>query len=188
MREQEFYTVKDVAKLMSKNEETIKRWLRDEKRKKELFPHAYKKSDKEGWKIPEVDIQPLLNNTEYEKEDSPESDIAQEINYVNEKELIRLAYKAVTLTEPPELLVNALTLLGIKRTLECLLIMRQSPKPVKNPVGFIKAAIREGWTHETVAPNIPDRKSNRLVELTQKDVVIKKEPSKELPFYNWLED
>lgn len=39
------YTVKEVAKLVGKHEETIKRWIRSGK-----LPHSYRNSDKEGWR------------------------------------------------------------------------------------------------------------------------------------------
>ncbi|MFE3974562.1 MULTISPECIES: hypothetical protein [unclassified Peribacillus] len=46
------YTVKEGAILLSKSEETIRRWLR----KGDVFPNAQYNSDKEGWKIPATDI------------------------------------------------------------------------------------------------------------------------------------
>lgn len=57
------YTVKEAAILLSKSEETIRRWLR----KGDVFPYAQYNSDKEGWKIPAADIflyqnQRLMNN------------------------------------------------------------------------------------------------------------------------------
>ncbi|MGE7110129.1 helix-turn-helix domain-containing protein [Lysinibacillus sp. NPDC047702] len=45
------YTVKEVAELLSKHEETIKRWIRTRK-----FPNSYRNSDKEGWRILESDL------------------------------------------------------------------------------------------------------------------------------------
>ncbi|WP_411740098.1 helix-turn-helix domain-containing protein [Peribacillus sp. S4] len=48
-----YYSVKEVAILINKSEETVRRWLR----KGDVFPNAQNNSDKEGWKIPETDIQ-----------------------------------------------------------------------------------------------------------------------------------
>ncbi|MFF2498535.1 hypothetical protein [Peribacillus sp. NPDC058075] len=47
------YSVKEVAILINKSEETVRRWLR----KGDVFPNAHNNSDKEGWKIPAADIQ-----------------------------------------------------------------------------------------------------------------------------------
>ena len=49
----------------------------------------------------------------------------------NEQELVKLAYEAVTLTSPTDQMVQILAYVGIKRTLEILLIMQQSPHKVK---------------------------------------------------------
>lgn len=45
------YTVKEVADLLGKHEETIKRWIRSGK-----LPNSYRNSDKEGWRIIELDL------------------------------------------------------------------------------------------------------------------------------------
>ena len=45
------YTVKEVAEIVGKHEETIKRWIRSGK-----FPNSYRNSDKEGWRILETDL------------------------------------------------------------------------------------------------------------------------------------
>ena len=50
------YTVKEVAELLGKHEETIKRWIRSGK-----FPNSYRNSDKEGWRIIESDLLQLNN-------------------------------------------------------------------------------------------------------------------------------
>ncbi|MFJ8256389.1 helix-turn-helix domain-containing protein [Peribacillus asahii] len=42
------YSVKEVAKLLGKHKETVKRWIRSGK-----FPNSYRNSDKEGWRINE---------------------------------------------------------------------------------------------------------------------------------------
>jgi len=188
MDENDVYTVKDVARFLDKNEETVKRWLRDEKRKNKLFPNAFKNSDKEGWKIPESDLQNLHTVVEKTYDGDPSQEPQQELDQT-EEELVKLAYQAVTLSQPPEQIVPLLVCVGIRRTLEILLVMQKSPTPVKNPVGFIKKAIREGWTPETVATSIPQKEAFVLVDLTQKDFTgsvnrIKNVPK--VPFHNWL--
>jgi excisionase family DNA binding protein len=45
------YTVKEVAELLGKREETIKRWIRSGK-----LPNSYRMSDKAGWRIIEDDL------------------------------------------------------------------------------------------------------------------------------------
>lgn len=50
------YTVKEVADILGKHEETIKRWIRSGK-----FPNSYRNSDKEGWRIVESDLLELIN-------------------------------------------------------------------------------------------------------------------------------
>lgn len=50
---------------------------------------------------------------------------------VEEWELVKLAYEAVTLTSPTEEILTLLSVVGIKRTLEILLIMQQSATKVK---------------------------------------------------------
>ncbi|MGR5897665.1 hypothetical protein ACT7C8_02280 [Bacillus cereus] len=50
------YTVKGVADLIDKHEETIKLWIRAGK-----LPNLYRNSDKEGWGILESDLLQLNN-------------------------------------------------------------------------------------------------------------------------------
>ncbi|MBA2874158.1 hypothetical protein HNR31_000928 [Anoxybacillus caldiproteolyticus] len=52
---------------------------------------------------------------------------------VHEKELVKLMYEAVTLTSPTDEVLSILSAVGIKRTLEILLIMTQSATKVKSP-------------------------------------------------------
>ena len=59
------YTVKEVAELLSKHEETIKRWIRTGK-----LPNSYRNSDKEGWRILESDLlklNPIIPNNKTEQ-------------------------------------------------------------------------------------------------------------------------
>lgn len=79
------YTVREVAEKFKKHEETIKRWVRSGK-----FPNAYIKSDKEGWRIPEIDLDQrgqVPKNKPFN--DNIHTDSSEEIY------LISLAYQAV---------------------------------------------------------------------------------------------
>lgn len=178
------YTVKEIADLLGKHEETIKRWIRAGK-----LPNSYRNSDKEGWRILESDLLKLKNvipiNITEQEDDMKSVSV--------ETELVKLAYQAVTLTSPTDEILSILSVVGIKRTLEILLIMQQSATKVKNPDRFIRKAIRENWSPTTIPIKLPKKQSKRLYELTQQD--FDKKPSTEerqqsssYPFYNWLED
>ncbi|MFC0273733.1 helix-turn-helix domain-containing protein [Metabacillus herbersteinensis] len=178
------YSVKEVAEILGKHEETIKRWLRSGK-----LPNSFRNSDKEGWKIPESD---LLN---LNKVVVPVGTIEQpEVESdVDETELVKLAYEAVTLTSPTDDILSVLSVIGIKRTLEILLIMQQSTTKVKNSDGFIKKAIRENWSPTSVPVKLPKKQSKRIYDLAQRDISNAtnsyNEPYKrKVPFYNWLEE
>lgn len=67
---------------------------------------------------------------------------------------MKVAYQAVTLTIPTDEMLSILSVVGIKRTLEILLIMQQTPSKVKNPSEFIKKAIRESLG--PISPPIED--------------------------------
>lgn len=99
-----------------------------------------------------------------------------------DRELVILAWEAATMTSPTEEIIGYLSNVGIKRTLEILLVMRQSPSPVRNPIGFVKKAITKGWTPTTLPikkeRNIARVNSNRYEQTTESKI----------PFYNWLEE
>jgi excisionase family DNA binding protein len=177
------FTVKEVAELLEKHEETIKRWIRAGK-----LPNSYRNSDKEGWRIIESDLlnmnQNSLSNVEQEPAiEQKETKIAQEQDEENEQELVKLAYEAVTLTSPTEQMVNILSYVGIKRTLEILLIMQQSPNKVKNPEGFIRKAISKGWT----PTSLPQKIDKRLAEFENRKKRTE-QVQQEVPSFNWLEN
>ena len=176
------YKVKEVADLLGKHEETIKRWIRAGK-----FPNAYRNSDKEGWRIIESDLLKLnkvipVGEVEHRVDIKPE---------VNETELVKLAYQAVTLTSPSDEMLSILSVLGVKRTLEILLIMQQSPSKVRNPDGFIKKAIRENWSPTSTPIKLSNKPGKRLYELNQRDFEYSVDNYKQMPslsLYNWLEE
>jgi excisionase family DNA binding protein len=178
------YTVKEVANLLGKHEETIKRWIRSGK-----LSNSYRNSDKEGWRIIESDLLKLKNVVpinKTEQQDDLKSD-------ADEIEVIKLAYQAVTLTSPTDEILSILSVVGIKRTLEILLIMQQSATKVKNPDGFIRKAIRENWSQNSTPIKLPKKHSKRLSDLTQQEYNATLNNGentyvRKVPFYNWLED
>lgn len=72
---------------------------------------------------------------------------------------IELAFQIATLRHPGPEVIELLMPLPYDRTLELLLILRQSPKPVRSPLNFLKRAIEEEWTPETTP-----QKVNRFVQ------------------------
>jgi excisionase family DNA binding protein len=178
------YTVKEVADLIGKHEETIKRWIRAGK-----LPNSYRNSDKEGWRILESDLLQLNNVISINSIEQHEDEINSSSD---ESGLVKLAYEAVTLTSPTDEILSILSVVGIKRTLEILLIMQQSATKVKNPDGFIRKAIRENWRPTSTPIKIPRKQSKRVYELSQNEyeeqfnTVKNQQPN--IPFYNWLED
>jgi excisionase family DNA binding protein len=177
------YTVKEVAELLGKHEETIKRWIRAGK-----LPNSYRNSDKEGWRIAESDLlnlnhPPVSNDVPEQVNEEKEIQLAVEQVEGDEQELVRLAYEAVTLTSPTDQMVQTLAYVGIKRTLEILLIMQQSPHKVKNPDGFIRKAISKGWSPTT----LPQKIDKRLTEFESRKKRTE-QIQQEAPSFNWLEN
>ena len=82
--------MKEVSVFLGKSEETIKRWIRSGK-----FPNSYKNSDKEGWRIVEMDLLELTKGLSTPKPEQPVEIMESDFD---EKELVRLAYQTVTLT------------------------------------------------------------------------------------------
>ena len=158
------YTVKELALTLQKHEETIKRWLRSGK-----FPNAFCNSDKNGWRIPESDLVHIKQRTRFVKEDSQQSQqvVREEIA---ELELVKLAYEAVTLTSPTQEILTLLSVVGIKRTLEILLIMQQSTNKVKNPDGFIQEAIQESGVQQLSLLNYQRSKVNTSTTLPNRNM------------------
>lgn len=80
---------------------------------------------------------------------------------MDKQKAIEAVYQIATLTHPTVDVIELLRPLPFERTLDLLLILRQSPKPVKSPANFLRRAIQEGWTAETLPENI-DRKVQRI--------------------------
>ncbi len=91
---------------------------------------------------------------------------------VDETNLVKLAYKAVALTSSSNDILSVLSVIGIKRTLEILLIIQQSTTKVKNPDGCrcIKKAVLENWSPTFVPVKLPKKKSKRLYDLSQQEL------------------
>ncbi|MBC2724125.1 MAG: helix-turn-helix domain-containing protein [Desulfosporosinus sp.] len=175
-----YLSVRDAAARMSKSEETIKRWLRSGK-----FPNAFKVSDKGGWKIPLSDLNGQIICQPHHEQTSMELSSPMTFPTNNdEMSLISLAFQAVTLTSPSNEILEVLSSVGIGRTLEILLVMQQSPTKVKNPLGFIKRAIQEGWSPLTLPKKIDRRWQNIEERLGIKSST----HTNTFTFYNWLED
>jgi hypothetical protein len=175
-----YLSVRDVAERVSKSEETIKSWLRSGK-----FPNAFKVNDKEGWRIPESDF---MNGQAITPPQSEQTSLftIQQRSYSNddEQDLIILAYQAMPHTTPTDELLELLTSVGLKRSLQLLLVMQQSPTKVKNHFGFFKKAITENWSPSTL-PKRVDRHRQNL-----EDRLGIQSPNHPLtsPLYNWLEE
>lgn len=71
-----------------------------------------------------------------------------------------LAYQIATLSSPSAEVLDMLLPLRYERTLELLLVLRQSPREVKSPANFLRRAIAEGWTPETLPEAINRREQN----------------------------
>jgi hypothetical protein len=76
---------------------------------------------------------------------------------------VEMAYQIATLTQPGDEVMELLAPLPFERILELLLVLRQSTKPVKSPLNFLRRAIDEQWTPET-APRPANRKMQNMTE------------------------
>lgn len=173
-----YFKVSEVAELLNKSEETIKRWIRSGH-----FPNAIKESDKKGWRIPERDFSTYHTTKKVKLSQEITTSKAPSLkSHQDDRELVILAFEAVTMTSPTEEIIGLLSYIGIKRTLEILLVMQQSPSKVKNPIGFIKRAISKGWSPST----LPIKKERNVARNKKTDSNQIFEPT--VPFYNWLEE
>jgi hypothetical protein len=82
---------------------------------------------------------------------------------MNKQDAIDQAFRIATLTEPTGEIRSLLGDLEFERVLELLLMMRQSPKKVQNPAGFLRRAISEGWQPDQLPEKI-DRKIENATE------------------------
>lgn len=82
---------------------------------------------------------------------------------------IATAYQIATLTYPSFEVIELLKPLPFERVLELLLIMRQSPRPVKSPLNFLRRAIQEDWSAETMP-----QKVNRHIEYLEENFYLRR--------------
>lgn len=73
---------------------------------------------------------------------------------------VTLAYQIATLSSPSQEVLDMLIPIKYERVLELLLVLRQSPQKVKSPAGFLRRAISEGWTPETMPESIDRKRQN----------------------------
>lgn len=83
--------------------------------------------------------------------------------------VIAIAYQIATLTYPSFEVIELLKPLPFERVLELLLIMRQSPRPVKSPLNFLRRAIQENWSAETMP-----QKVNRHIEYLEENFYLRR--------------
>lgn len=79
---------------------------------------------------------------------------------MDKEDVLILAYQIATLTSPDPEVFELLLPLPLVRSLELLLLIRQSPKPVKSPINFLRRAIEDGWTSETIPQRIDRARQN----------------------------
>lgn len=79
---------------------------------------------------------------------------------MEKEKAIVMAYQIATLSSPSEEVLSLLCPLSYERALELLLVLRQSPQQVKSPAGFLRRAISEGWTPETLPERINRKEQN----------------------------
>lgn len=82
---------------------------------------------------------------------------------------IATAYQIATLTYPSFEVIELLKPIPFERVLELLLIMRQSPRPVKSPLNFLKRAIQENWSPETMPEKV-----NRHMEYLEENIYVRR--------------
>lgn len=73
--------------------------------------------------------------------------------------IIEQAYRLTMMEEPKEDILRLLEGEELERVFEVLLILRGWPN-VRNPAGFLKRAIQEGWTPETKPQKVDRRLEN----------------------------
>lgn len=88
---------------------------------------------------------------------------------MNKLVAIDQAFRIATLTEPTDEIRSLLRALEFERVLELLLMLRQSPKKVLNPAGFLRRAIQESWT-----PGQQPQKLDRRLENTEQRIYERK--------------
>ncbi|WP_182031563.1 hypothetical protein V8Z81_01050 [Priestia megaterium] len=176
---EKYFSVKEVTALLGyKNEETIKRKIKDG-----MFPGAIQNSRKQGWKIPSSDVAALsgtaLKNVQDKKTTAS--------HVFNKSELVKLAYQVATLTSPTQEIQKILSSLSLERALEICLILRQQSRPIEDPYKFVKAAKTKNW----IPDPITNEAEKKLVDFTQHDYessLLNEQRAGTIPLYDWLKE
>jgi len=79
---------------------------------------------------------------------------------MNNTKLIMLSYELATLSTPSFEVMQLLMPLPFERTMELLMIMRQQQKPIRSPLNFLRRAIEENWSRETLPMKVDRHKQN----------------------------
>ncbi len=82
---------------------------------------------------------------------------------MNKLAAIEQVYQITTLTRPTDEVVHMLAALDFERVLELMLVMRQYSGKINAPARFLRRAIDEAWTPETVPEQVNRHKENREV-------------------------
>lgn len=80
---------------------------------------------------------------------------------MEKQKAVEMAYQIATLTYPSDEVLEFLMNLPYERTLELLLMIRRSPRPVNSPLNFLRRAVAEEWQTE-VAPRKISRKAQEM--------------------------
>lgn len=80
---------------------------------------------------------------------------------MNKLAAIGRVYEIATLTQPTDEIIHILGELEFERVLELMLVMRQYSGKINAPGRFLRRAIDEQWTPETVAQKVNRHKENR---------------------------
>lgn len=175
---EKYFSVKEVTALLGyKNEETIKRKIKDG-----MFPGAIQNSRKEGWRIPASDVAALTSSSQK----AAQSNSTSTPTDYNKSEIIKLAYQVATLTSLSEEVHKVLSSLPLERALEICLIIRQQSRPIDDPYKFVKAAKTKNWMPDPIT----NGEKKKLVDFTQRDyesLGSKGQRTGTIPLYNWLE-
>lgn len=93
---------------------------------------------------------------------------------MDKADFVSRVYEITTLTHVTDEILHLLTPLPMERTLELLLLIRQQQKPVKSPLNFLRRAVVENWTAETLP-----QKVNRHLQNMEENLYLRRGHSPE---------
>lgn len=73
---------------------------------------------------------------------------------------VYMSYKIAMLADPDDEMMELLCSISYERVLEILLIMRESSRPIRTPLNFVRRAIAEGWSTSTQPQQVNRRLEN----------------------------